>query len=92
MIILANGKDDLKELNETIKRNSHLLDPKTLDKWLSHFSFLKKSRKEQTSKKREELTKKSLGDYWAIRPMVKEIMNNNLIPKYRRIVGGQFQL
>jgi len=79
--------DDMKELNDIIKANSSLLTPTIIGKWLAFMVLIKEIMEEKKTEKREELGKKAREHSVELLSIIKEMMNSNLIPKYRKIVG-----
>ena len=80
--LFGKTEENIIELNNLIKTNSSFLDSKVLSKWLTIMSLLQKSL-EQDKNYAIELTQNSEEIVLTIR----DIMNNNLIPKYQQIVG-----
>lgn len=80
-------EDDVKEVNSILKSKSSFLEPRFLNKWLTFFSLLNDLVKEKDKMKKKVLWNKVADAYPELLSIVKEIMNNTLIPKYRKIVG-----
>lgn len=76
-----------RELNDIIKTNSSLLEPRILSNWLSYFVLIQKALKEKEIEKHKEYAKKLPAYREQLVSAIKDIMNNKLIPKYRKIVG-----
>jgi len=93
--LLGEIRKRIFEVNEFIKTKSSLLESKVKSEWLNIMSLLtecmeevqkRKSGKDQ-SKIMEEYIEKCVEHLHLLISIIKEIMNKDLIPKYREIVG-----
>ena len=85
-LLFEGVPEALKECNKTIEESSDLLEPRFLNEWLSIMTLIEratKAKKEQKTKSYLEADK----NMRQIISIIEEVMNNNLIPKYRKIVG-----
>lgn len=86
--LFGDTVENMKELNKIIGKNSSLMEPKIVNEWLGMMAFSQKFMKEKkVTKKRTEYAKQMRKHSKSIREIIKTRMNNNLIPKYRKIVG-----
>lgn len=80
--------ENIRELNDIIKKSSDVLKPIVLNEWLALFTTLKKIMEEKPkSEKRKELVKEAKEHSRKLVLTIKNTMNKDLIPKYRKIVG-----
>ena len=77
----------VQEISSIIEANSSFLEPRIVSKWLSIWASLQDYLAEPKPEKLDETVKKAAKLGMELASMVKEIMNSNLIPKYRKIVG-----
>lgn len=77
--------ESIKEANKMIETNSDLLAPEFVNKWLAIMTSIENAikHKEQQEKLMWDADKKMK----ELILIIKEIVNNVLIPKYRKIVG-----
>ena len=75
------------EINTLIEGNVNLLPPKVLDEWLKAMAIMKEALKEKDDEKQKVQTRKALEKFDRICCYLEEFANNDLIPKYRSIVG-----
>jgi len=74
--------ENIIELNNIIKTNSSFLESRVLNKWLTIMALLQKSVQEGKGYEKE------LAEHSEqLVLIIKEMMNSDLIPKYRKIVG-----
>lgn len=84
--LFGSPSDNLRELNDIIKENSSLLTQQVLDNWLDMMALSQ----EAVVANETELPKyfKKLDEYSSrLVSIIKEIMNKDLIPRYRKVVG-----
>jgi len=89
-LLFEEVRDAIKKFNEIIEKSSDLLTSEFLGKWLDVMTLIEKAIKafgdhdnELTIKLAWEADK----NMKQLIPIIKETMNNKLIPKYRKIVG-----
>lgn len=80
-------EDNIKELNNLIKTNASLVESRVLNKWVYQMALTTAYLKDPEDETSEEIRKDVNERVIQLASIIKEIMNNNLIPKYRRIVG-----
>ena len=86
-VLFEETVDALKRFNRIIEENSELLAPKVLDKWLTIMTTIEKGIKTKDPKLKVKILWEADKNMRQSISIVKEIMNNDLIPKYRKIVG-----
>ena len=85
--LFGRMEDEIKKINDIVKESSDLLDSRVLNEWLlimENFDhFLRESNADEVLKYYKKVKKhtRQLGS------IIKEITNDDLIPKYRKIVG-----
>jgi len=89
--LFGKSAEDIKELNDVIKTNSSLLESRIMNSWITIMALISKTTKMVTQKKngekRKEYIRKGRKETTQLILTVKSIMNDILIPKYRKIVG-----
>ena len=85
--IFGGWKEGVKEMNAIFKAESSLLDKRVLNKWFSIWKSYRDYLEETDDKIKKELYDGATEDAIELLSIIKEIMNDNLIPKYRKIVG-----
>jgi len=80
-------EDNIKELNNLVKMNASLVESKVLNKWVYCMALATVFLQGPEVKVREEIREQTNERIIQLASIVKEIMNKNLIPKYRKIVG-----
>jgi len=85
--IFGAASETMRELNNIMKENSSLIESEVLTNWLYLMALMGKAVEDKQRQHWEELSNEMVktGDQTFL--MIKEIMNKNLIPKYRKIVG-----
>jgi hypothetical protein len=76
-----------KELNELIESNIHLLPFRLLNQWMETMALLTKALKEAEMKGRRESGKLVGEGFEKMLDILETVANEDLIPRYRKIVG-----
>jgi|GEM_PF-2599140 hypothetical protein len=77
----------IKEVNDIIEPNTHLLTAIILNRWLDFMVLVDNTLKEQDPEKKKELNHLAWEDLKALLDLVAATENGYLIPRYRKIVG-----
>jgi hypothetical protein len=91
--LFGSTKNDIMDLNSTMKTKSDLLDSKVRGQWLALMASFTSDVEELAKGKHldenewEERRKNFRNYLGQLALTIKDIMNNSLIPKYRKIVG-----
>lgn len=85
--LFGTTPENVKELNDIIKAQSSLLEQKALNEWFAIWGWTKKYREGKEEAQKDEAIEKSYNHIRKLLSIIKGIMNSNLIPKYRKIVG-----
>lgn len=86
-VLFEKVPDAIKNVNKIIEEKTELLAPEFLNEWLSimkSLGMMVESKAGEQQKKRAEEAERKMKELIQI---IRRIMNNTLIPKYRKIVG-----
>lgn len=88
--LFGKFSENVRELNEIMKKSSDLLEYRVLNLWLTFlesFSEAVEAMKKKKNEKERERMRQILEQRKQLLSTIKDIMNNKLIPEYRKIVG-----
>lgn len=77
----------IKEVNDIIEPSTHLLPSTILNRWLDFMVLVDSELKERDPKKKKELNHLAWEEHKALLDLLIDTENQDLIPKYREIVG-----
>lgn len=79
--------ESIKEINKIIETSSEFLAPEFKNKWLNIMILIDNGGKTKDEKQQAKLFWEADENMEQLILIIKEIVNNTLIPKYRKIVG-----
>lgn len=80
-------EESIKEINELIKANCHLLTPEILKTWLETLAILDDFSQEKDPVNKAKLIDDFIEKFQLTSKLVSKYANTVLIPKYKKIVG-----
>jgi hypothetical protein len=86
-VLFGKIVENIRELNDIIKRSSDLLETRLLNTWMFIWKVAEESIKEKEEEKLKVYGKIMDDKAKEMESIIRDIMNNNLIPKYCKIVG-----
>lgn len=78
--------ENTKTLNDIMSESSDILESRVTNTWVAYLALIQKAY-EAKGEKRKKLIMKAKEHEKELISTIKEIMNENLIPKYRKFVG-----
>jgi len=86
-LFFKEPSEDIKEINELLKTNSSSLESRVVADWSALVKSFSLGIDEKDEAEKRRLRESASDKIWDITGTIREILNSNLLPRYRKIVG-----